>query len=189
MAAQASQTQKQTKEPFKDWINALSEKEKTKLLQDIVTGDSAVASQLQARLRRKFAPVPELGLVPDGDRRSFSEIRTLAETQRSELQRKAEAAAQVKRHHYLKSIKAQQAQLWETIDKLIARKKVKSYGEAIEHLIDLRDLAELEGDLANFESRMAQMEVDYSHLPGLLRRMREAKLSGKRGKARPHLRY
>ncbi|MCG8367848.1 MAG: hypothetical protein MJA27_31515, partial [Pseudanabaenales cyanobacterium] len=52
VAAQVSQTQKEFKEPFQDWVNALSDKEKTKLLLEIVTGDSAIASQLQARLRK-----------------------------------------------------------------------------------------------------------------------------------------
>ncbi|NEQ47344.1 MAG: hypothetical protein F6K00_28930 [Leptolyngbya sp. SIOISBB] len=176
VAAQISQTQKVLKEPFKDWVNALSDKEKTKLLVEIVTGDSAIASQLQARLRQQFAQAPELSSVSDVDRRLFSELRALAETQRSERQAKEKAAAKAKRHRYLKSLKPQQAQIWETIKDLIARKQAQHYEQAIQHLIDLRDLAALEGDSAIFQSRIRQMQADYSNRSGLLRRMREAKL-------------
>ena len=67
VAAQGSQTQKELKEPFKDWVNALSDQEKTKLLLEIVTGDSAIASQVRASLRRKFAKIPELLSSSDTD--------------------------------------------------------------------------------------------------------------------------
>ena len=176
VAAQVSQTQQELKEPFKEWINALSDKEKTKLLVEIVTGDSVLASQLQARLRQKFVQTPELLSGSDIDRRHFSELRALAEIQCSERQAKEKAAAEAKRHRYLKSLKPQQAEIWETIKDLIARKQAQPYEQAIQHLIDLRDLAELEGNSAIFRSRIRQMQVDYSNRSGLLRRMREARL-------------
>ena len=176
VAAKSSPTQNALKEPFKEWVNALSDKEKTKLLLEIVTGDSAIASQLQARLRRKFAQASEFPLVPDGEQRHFSQLRALADTQRSERQAKEKAAAQAKRRKYLKSLKPRQAQLWETIKDLIARKQAQPYKQAIQHLVDLRDLAELEGSLAIYQSRIRQMQDEYSNRSGLLRRMREAKL-------------
>jgi len=175
-AAQISQMQKELKEPFEAWVKALSDKEKTTLLVDIVTGDSVIASQLQARLRQKFAPVSERLSVSNGNRRRFSELAALAETQRSRRQAKEKATATAKRHQYLETLKPQQAQIWKTIDGLIARKQAQPYQQAIQHLIDLKDLAELEGKLAIFQARIRQMQADYSNRSGLLRRMREAKL-------------
>ena len=175
-AAQISQMQEELKEPFEAWVKALSDKEKTTLLVDIVTGDSVIASQLQARLRQKFAQVSERLSVSDGARRRFPELAALAETQRSRRQAKEKATATAKRHQYLETLKPQQAQIWETIDGLIARKQAQPYQQAIQHLIDLRDLAELEGKLAIFQTRIRQMQADYSNRSGLLRRMREAKL-------------
>ena len=67
-------------------------------------------------------------------------------------------------------------QIWETIEDLIARKQAQPYEQAIQHLLDLRDLAELEGDSAMFQSRIQQLKAEYSNRSGLLRRMREAKL-------------
>ena len=175
-AAQVSQTKKELREPFKDWVNALPDKEKTKLLVEIITGDSAIASQLQARLRQKFAQPPELPSISDTNRRHFSELRDLAKTRRSERQEKEKAAAKAERHRYLESLKPQRSQIWETVEALIARKQAKPYEQAIQHLVDLRDLAALEGNLAAFRSRIRQMQADYSNRSGLLKRMRKAKL-------------
>ena len=176
VAAQGSQTQKELKEPFKDWINALSDQEKTKLLLEIVTGDSAIASQVRARLRRKFAKIPELLSSSDTDLRYFSELSTLANTRSAERQAKEKAAAKAKRRKYLESLKPRKAQIWKTIEDLIARKQAQPYEQAIQHLLDLRDLAELKGDSAMFQSRIQQLKAEYSNRSGLLRRMREAKL-------------
>ena len=175
-AAQISQTKENPKEPFEAWVKALSEKEKTALLVDIVTGDSAIASQLQARLRQKFASASERLSVSNGERRRFLELAASAKTQRSRRQAKEKATATAKRHQYLETLKHQQAQIWDTIDSLIARKQAQPYQQAIQHLIDLRDLAELEGKSAIFQNRIRQMQADYSNRSGLLRRMREAKL-------------
>ena len=176
MAAQVSQTQNKRKEPFKDWVKALSDKEKTRLLVEIVTGDSAIASQLQARLRQKFAKASEVTSVSDVALRHFSELRTLADARYLERQTQEKAAAKAKRHKYLESLKPRKTQIWKTIKELIAYKQAKPYEQAIQHLIDLRDLAELEGDSTIFRSQIRQLQADYSNRSGLLRRMREAKL-------------
>lgn len=160
-AAKTSQIQKRTQEPFTDWVNALSDEEKTALLVEIVTGDSTIANQLQAHLRQKFAPVNELFPVSNAKQRLFSELQALAETQRNQRQTQEKAEALAKRHQYLKSLKPRQAQIWLTIEELIARKQAKPYEQAIRHLIDLQDLAELEQNLAIFQSRIRQMQSDY----------------------------
>ena len=179
-AAQVSQTQEERKEPFEAWVKALSEKEKATLLLDIATGESVIAGQLQAHLRQKFAPASDRLSVADAGQRYFSELVALAETQHTERQRQEKAIATAKRHQYLETLKPQQAQIWETIQGLIARKQAQPYQQAVQHLTDLRDLAELEGKVASFQDRIRQMQADYSNRSGLLRRMREAKLLSKK---------
>ena len=115
VAAQVSQTQNKRKEPFKDWVKALSDKEKTRLLVEIVTGDSAIASQLQARLRQKFAKASEVTSVFDVALRHFSELRTLADARYLERQTQEKAAAKAKRRKYLESLKPRKTQIWKTI--------------------------------------------------------------------------
>ena len=175
-AVQTSPIQTELKEPFPDWVHALSEREKTKLLIEIVTGDSIGATQLQAHLRQKFAHTIELSPVSKINRRRFSELKILAQTECSHRQTKEKAVAQAKHHQYLESLKPQQAQIWSTIHDLIAHKKAKHYEQAVKHLIDLRDLAELEENSAIFQSKIRQIQTDYSSLSSLLRRMRQAQL-------------
>ena len=88
----------------------------------MIEGDSAIASELRARLRQKFAQVRERVSGADDDRRRFSQLRELADRHRSERKAKEKAAAKAKRRQYLESLKPKQAQIWETIDTLIARK-------------------------------------------------------------------
>jgi hypothetical protein len=176
VAAQTSQAQEKPQEPWEEWVKALSEKEKTKLLLEIVTGDSAIAGQLQARLRQKFVKTSQLSSGGEGDRRIFAALKSLAEQHRAEREAQEKAVAKAKRRQYLESLKPRQAQLWETIKDLIARKQAQTYDQAVQILIDLRDLAEIEGTSAIFESRVRQMEKDYSNRPSFLRRIHGARL-------------
>lgn len=176
VAAQVSPTQKQSKEPFKVWINGLSDQEKTELLLEIVAGDSAIALQLQAHLRQKFVSVPEPSPVSNADRRSFSELQELAKTQHADRLAKEKAAAKAKRHKYLESLKPQRTQIWQTIRDLISRKQAQAYDQAVQYLVDLRDLAALEGDLSIFQAQIRQIQIDYSRCHGLLKRINDANL-------------
>ena len=176
VAAQASPSQEKSKEPFSEWVNSLSELEKTELLLEIIAGDSAIAIELRARLRQRFAQVAELASGAGDDQRSFSKLRELADRHRSDRKAKEKATAEAERRRYLESLKPKQAQIWETIDALIARKQAKSYEQAIQHLVDLRDLAALEGNSATFQAQIRQMQTTYSNRPGLLKRMRSAQL-------------
>lgn len=176
VAAQASPSQGKSKEPFSEWVNSLSELEKTELLLEIIAGDSAIAIELRARLRQRFAQVAELASDGGDEQRSFSKLRELADRHRSDRKAKEKATAEAERRRYLESLKPKQAQIWETIDALIARKQAKSYEQAIQHLVDLRDLAALEGNSATFQAQIRQMQTTYSNRPGWLRRMRSAQL-------------
>ncbi|MFZ4666888.1 MAG: hypothetical protein ACOYME_10725 [Prochlorotrichaceae cyanobacterium] len=175
IAAQASRTQKERQEPFKDWIKALSEQEKTELLLEIVTSDLTIASQLQARLRQRFSQTPE-PLAISEQRRSYAHLKALAETERLARKAREEEAATRERHQYLESLKPEQEGIWKTIDSLISRKKSQFYDEAVQHLINLRDLATLEGNTVEFQRRLQQIQTTYSKCPGLLRRIDAADL-------------
>ena len=176
-AGQTSLPQEIPPEPFQEWIEALSESAKNDLLLELITNESTSSTQLQARLRQKFAqPSPDSSTTVRGDRRRFSQLQTLATQIRSNREAQEQAEAKAKRQKYLKSLKPREAQLWDTIHELIARKQAIPYDQAVQHLIDLRDLAQLEGNTTLFQSRLRQIENDYANRPGLLRRMQEAKL-------------
>ena len=175
IAAQVSPTQKEHQEPFKDWIKALSEQEKTELLLEIVTSDLTIASQLQARLRQRFSQTPE-PLAISEQRRSYAHLKALAEKEHLARKAREKDAAKRERRQYLESLKPEQEKMWKTIDSLISRKKSQSYDEAVQHLINLRDLAKLEGNAVEFQRRIQQIKTTYSKYPGLLRRIDAANL-------------
>ena len=175
IAAQSSPTQTEHQEPFEDWIKALSEQEKTAMLLEVVTSDLTIASQLQARLRQRFSQTPKhrTGSEP---RRSYDTLQALADTERLARKAREEEAATRKRRQYLESLKPEQEQIWKTIDSLISRKKPQSYDEAVQHLINLRDLAMLEGNVVEFQRKIQQIQATYSKCSGLLRRIEAANL-------------
>ncbi len=176
-AGQASLQQDIPPEPFQEWIEALSESEKNDLLLEVLTNESTSSTQLQARLRQKFAQSsPDFSTTIRGDRRRFSQLQTLATQICSNREAQEQAEAKAKRQKHLKSLKPREAKLWDTIHELIAHKQAIPYDQAVQHLIDLRDLAQLEGNTTLFQSRLRQIENDYANRPGLLRRMQEAKL-------------
>jgi hypothetical protein len=53
-------------------------------------------------------------------------------------------------------------------------KQSKPYDEAVSHLIDLRDLADYQGDRSAFDKRIQEIQQQYSTRPGLLSRMQKA---------------
>ena len=176
VAADNSPDQQDSKEPFKDWINALSEAEKTKLLLEIVEGESAIAGQIQARLRQKFAKLP--GVIPGAEtnRRSFSQLEAQAKIRCQQQKAQEEAAATAKRQKHLTPLKSRQGQIWQTVHDLLDQKKSNLYDQAVQHLVELRDLAQLEGTSALFRSQIYQLERQYSSRSSLLKRMQVARL-------------
>jgi hypothetical protein len=175
VATQQSPTEEGNAHQIENWIKALSEAEKTQLLLEIAMGDSSISAQLQARLRQKFK-TPTESVSNSIERRSFAILKSLATEHSAERQAQEKAVAIEKRRQYLESLKSKQTQLWATIQDLIARKQAQPYDEAVRYLVDLRDLAKLEGTSASFQSRIKQIKMDYSNRPGLLKRMQDAQL-------------
>jgi uncharacterized Zn finger protein len=62
------------------------------------------------------------------------------------------------------------------VDKLIATKKPREYDTAVQLLIDLRDLAERDGDTAAFQHRLAELRAAHARKPSLLERLHLAGL-------------
>ena len=176
-ASQASLEQDLPPEPWQEWLEALSISEKNSLLLEVLTNESTSSDQLKARLRQKFAPpLPDAPAAVQGERRRFSQLQALAKQTRSNREAKERAEAQAKRQKYLQSLKPQEDKLWNKIHELIARKQAIPYDQAVQHLIDLRDLAQLEGNTTLFQSRVRQIEKDYANRPGLLSRIQKARL-------------
>lgn len=174
-AATASNFAEEESESLEDLIRDLSEREKNDFLIRLFKGETHLNVRLTHRLR-ELSGKTEANIKSSTSGRKLSQLLQLAEeetTQREGKEQELERQAKVKKLEALAKIKDQ---VWEEVFKAISLKRVKPYNEAIAHLIDLRDLAEYEGDLAEFQAKINQIKAKYSRLSGLISRLREASL-------------
>ncbi|MAF12731.1 hypothetical protein CMK11_19960 [Candidatus Poribacteria bacterium] len=144
------------------WIAQLPAAEKDAFLLRAAQGDHAGAA---AALNRGFRATREPAGDPERPRRTVGElnerIEELREARKQErlrlaaeerLRRKAaEAAAKEKR---LDTLSPRKVAAWVDVEQLVAARQQDSYDDAIRLLVDLRDLAEREGDEWGFGERL-----------------------------------
>ena len=81
--------------------------------------------------------------------------------------------AAIEREKHLDSIASRTVELWGQVEQLIATRQSKSYDLAVEHLIDLRDLAARQGTKSDFAYRMAAFRQVHARKPGVISRLNE----------------
>ncbi len=109
-------------------------------------------------------------------RRTIGNLFVAAERiQKAEAARRA-AEAKARHLKKMEALATREAQIWQEVFDLIERKTGKAYDQAIEHLADLRDLAQHQGEEATFQARLNKIYLEYRTRPGLLGRLRGAKL-------------
>lgn len=174
-------------EGLTEFIAALAESEKDRLLLDVVKGtDANPAAQILKLFRN--SPAGKKGRsVSAGGRRSASalleqaaELRAArllreeaARKQAEELAEKERAAA---RARHLDALQGQEAALWAKAGPLIDLKKPKAYAEAISILRDLHDLAEREGTMQMFCEKLKTLLARHQNKHAFLSRARESNL-------------
>ncbi len=78
----------------------------------------------------------------------------------------------------LESLAECKDKIWEQVFAAIALKQSKPYDQAVAHLVNLRDLAEYQGKLEEFQASIKQIQKDYSNRPGLISRLQKVGLLG-----------
>jgi cell division septum initiation protein DivIVA len=190
VAAEASEIMGETRLSRKEvhaWVASLSAGEKDDILTGLVVDeDSAVLAELLQRFLKRSTGGRDGSGTPTA-RRTVGELLEAAEV-RAEERRQAEARkraqeaerrqreAQIARAKYLDKIAAQQPKLWAQIEGLIATKQPKRYDEAVQLLIDLRDLTQREGKGDKFRTRMESIRAAHARKPSFLDRLRKAGL-------------
>ncbi|MFG2099369.1 hypothetical protein ACGFJ5_02100 [Micromonospora echinaurantiaca] len=76
----------------------------------------------------------------------------------------------------LDTLAVDQPAAWQRADELIATKKPRDYDAAVQLLVDLRDLAERDGDSGLFRNRLAEPRAVHARKPSLLERLNRAGL-------------
>lgn len=170
-----------------DFVAALAEAEKTRLLLDIVEGRVAnPAAQILKRFRsspgnkrESSARIEQTRSVGELLQRT-EEVRAARQLREEEARRQAAAQAQrkaaVARTRYLDALNGQQEELWEKASSLIELRNQKAYQESVSILCDLRDLAERAGAETEFRERLTGLLSLHQQKSAFLSRVRDASL-------------
>ena len=171
-AAENSPFEEEESEPIETWVAALSEAERNDFLVRMARGESHIASQLVQRLRQNQQP--RSMEQPEQPRRSLGDLMAIALAQEKNRKTREQRIARQARVAQLEALAPKEAILWQDVFRLIELKQSKAYDQAIEYLIDLRDLAELQETLPQFFARIKKMRNDYSSRSGLISRLQQA---------------
>jgi hypothetical protein len=158
-------------EPFADWIAALSDKERKAYLLRLVEGDVQVGAELKLHLRQKFGTVQKS--VGESTGRTLADLVAITEEKKTQRDRQIQKTAAKARQKYLQDLAPKVDQIWQEVDRLIDCKQPKYYDEALTHLVDLRDLAESQGNLIPFRRRIQNLQQQYSNRPALISRLQK----------------
>jgi hypothetical protein len=176
-----------SKKEIGDWVRALPSAEKDTIIARLIDGDDP---HLSAEVRQRAIRVIGGGIRSDKrPARTAGAIYALAETLAAERKKKeaeqraweitrrerAEAEARKKR---LESLAGRENDLWATVDKLIVTKQPRRYDQAVSLVQDLHDLAESQGKVSDFKSRIGALQRENSGKSSLIERFRKAKLLG-----------
>jgi hypothetical protein len=97
------------------------------------------------------------------------ERRDAKQRERDRIRRERSAA--VVRQRHLDALAVDQPAAWRRMDELIATKRPREYDTAVQLLVDLRDLAERDGDTAAFRRRLTELRTLHARKPSLLERL------------------
>ena len=170
----------------REWVVTLPLAERDDLLTRLIVGnDGALANELAQRVGRERRSDPGAGksvakrrtvaeLLAFAEQASGERRRIAAEKASKEKARRERDAARARAKH-LDRLAGKESKLWKKVDGLIATKLPKSYDQAVEVLVDLRDLA-AGNDGADFRSRIEELRATNARKPSLLDRLGKAGL-------------
>jgi hypothetical protein len=156
-------------------IAGLPERERNEFLLRLASGETNLDIILLNRLKEVSSRGGADAGQKEGQRRISYILEEADERSRQRRERKRREAERA-RIRALESLAAKEPELWQQVTALIERKQPKTYDEAVKILIDLGDVAAHFRRQDSFQSRINQIQKDYSKRPGLLSRMRNAGL-------------
>lgn len=164
VAAQTSEKLKPTPDLSKE-IKKLSREDCEYFLTQVLEGKPNIDMVLRQKLST---------FLPQTDKKLSRQARTLKELldgmenlKQEESQREA-AQAEKERIQELKKLAIRKEQVWKHIDDLINLAKAKYYNEAIDLLIQLKELSIYEGDESVFQKRLKnQVSIPYKRKSSL----------------------
>ena len=169
------------------WVADRSGAEKDAWLTSLILNDrSHSLAALRQRIERELNPAAGAGSC---ERRTVAELQESANAlrgkrksreaaERAAKEAREAAAAAKRRQVYLASLRGRDKELWHQVDNLAGLRNAAAYKEAVERLLDLRDLAMEAGSDADFMERLQGFRLEHGSKSALMRRLDEARLTG-----------
>lgn len=159
-------------DPVEDWVRSLSDEERIELLVQIAQEETVTGRQLLALLRQRAAAAPAVPLAETNPRRTFAALEAIADAQGQERSHREQVAAAKKRHQYLDNLAKQTDQIWEQVERLSQDKKASSYDQVVTLLVDLREVAEIQGQMLQFQARFQKVVAQVKPTSTLYKRLK-----------------
>lgn len=162
-------------ESFDLWVTLLPVAERNEFLVRLARGEAHVGAELRRRLRdvgnatRSAAPAA-------GPRRSFADLQAAAEGQRQIRMQRQQQEAERARLAALEALARREPTIWAEIPKLLAQRTASGYEQAVQRLVELRDLAVHRGQQEQFTAQMNAVVGPYAISAALQRRLKEKRL-------------
>ncbi len=172
-AAQSADLEVVSPKDLEAAISQLSREECEAFLRRLLKGEPQVSTALKRRLRELSQVKPA---KPQSSQRTFAELDREAEKIGEAEQRRLKREAEERRVRELNELAKKEVAAWREVESLIQQQQGRTYDEAVELLVKLRDLAEYQGKPDVFRARMDALAGRYTRSSSLLKRMRNAGL-------------
>ncbi|QEH38400.1 hypothetical protein OJF2_70010 [Aquisphaera giovannonii] len=173
------------------WIRSLPIAEKDDYLAQLLAGDGEmrIRAELARRFREATAPRSKKGHAPKTGRRTVRELLVARDALASEKARKkAEKDVRERarldreraeaRARHLDELAKREPAAWKQVEELIAASKPKEYDEAVQLLVDLRDLAARSGRTDEALARIREIRERNTRRSSLMKKFDGRKLGG-----------
>jgi hypothetical protein len=168
------------------WIRSLPENEKNDLIiTEVSESGDRWRNELIRRFYRENKPLTSRAIAATqptaGDLLLAARARAEERTRRIEAERITEAARQkanevAARARYLDQLAKREPAVWNDVLANIQKRQPKGYDQAIQLLIDLRDLAIRQQHEAVFQTKIEDLRVKHASKVSFLQRMKRANL-------------
>ncbi|WP_013321004.1 hypothetical protein [Gloeothece verrucosa] len=159
----------------KNWQQAivqLSSSECQDFLLRLAKGESNLSAKFTQRLSELIVTTP----VPSKSRRTIQQLFEAASGEEKATKKRQQQEAEIKRIQELEALAKRETQAWNEVESLLLKPQAKTYEQAVELLVQLRDLAEYQNRYSFFQEKINQIYKKYSRRTGLIERLKKARL-------------
>jgi hypothetical protein len=165
-----------SREDWMAWIGRLARAEKDALLLRVVEGEAALLqADLFLRFQREGA-AEDTDEAPPAPRRTVAELLAAAKEYTKGRERREAEQKAAERAAYLERVAARAPDLWREAEAAIALKQAKPYDQAVQLLVDLRDVSVERGWEREFRNQLRELRERHATKTSFIKRLDQAGL-------------